>query len=108
MSEFVQSGDDPRQRRMQQILDLVVDEAMEEIGPMDETLLAAWFHNMASVIEWCATGNLSVLPPEVVPFAAKVDGRDPSSYPQTEDDSSQETLALVSSADSIAVPVGLE
>jgi hypothetical protein len=77
LSEFVIKTGDERQRRMQRVLSIVVDEAVDEMGEVDERLMQAWMLNMAKVIEWSATGNMSVLPSELIPFACKVEGIDP-------------------------------
>lgn len=59
---------------MTKILGVIIDESMEEMGDMDSRVLAAWMHSMACVIEWTATGDIDVLPPELIQFAAKVEG----------------------------------
>lgn len=61
---------------MTRILGVIIDESMEEMADMDSRVLAAWMHNMACVIEWTATGDMSILPPELIPFACKVEGID--------------------------------
>lgn len=67
------NGDD-KQRRMTRILGVVIDESMEEMADMDSRVLAEWMHSMACVIEWTASGDMRVLPPELIQFACKVEG----------------------------------
>lgn len=80
LSGFVIQNGTDHQRRMQRILNIVIDESMDELAGMDEISLAAWMHNMACVIEWTATGDMSVLPPDLLPFACQVDGIDGAGY----------------------------
>lgn len=65
---------DQKQRRMTQLLSVVIDEAMEEMGETDSRVLAGWMMMMGRVIEWTATGNMELLPEELIPFACKVEG----------------------------------
>lgn len=74
LGSFVGKNGDERQRRMSKLLSVVIDEAMDEMGEMDSRVLAAWMHSMACVIEWTATGDMSVLPDELIPFACAVEG----------------------------------
>ena len=74
LSNFVLSAGTEHQRRMQRVLNIIIDESMDELAEMDEASLSTFMHNMACIIEWTATGNLSVLPPELIPFACKIDG----------------------------------
>jgi hypothetical protein len=89
LAEFVSKNGDDRQRRMQRVLSIVVDEAVEEMGEVDEGFMRAWLFNMAKVIEWTSTGNMSILPPELIEFACKVEGIDPRSL-FTVDESGEE------------------
>jgi hypothetical protein len=74
LGEFVMTVGDERQRRMQRLLNIVVDEAMEELGTVPEDSLMIWMSNMARVIQWSATGDMSILPEDLIPFACKVEG----------------------------------
>lgn len=74
LSDFVAYNGDEKQKRMTKILGVIIDESMEEMGDMDSRVLAAWMHSMACVIEWTATGDIDVLPPELIQFACKVEG----------------------------------
>ena len=85
LSDFVGSNGDDRQRRMSRLLRVVIDEAMEEMGETDSRVLSGWMHYMACVIEWTATGDYSVLPPDLVAFAANAEGI-PVPEPRTESD----------------------
>lgn len=81
LSDFVAYNGDEKQKRMTRILGVIIDESMEEMGDMDSRVLAAWMHSMACVIEWTATGDMSVLPPELTEFACKVEGISVSQLP---------------------------
>lgn len=59
---------------MARVLGIVIDEAMEEMGETDPRVLGGWMHYMACVIEWTATGDYTVLPKDLVPFAASAEG----------------------------------
>jgi hypothetical protein len=74
LADYVTTNGDPRQRKMTQLLSVVIDEAMEEMGETDSRVMAGWMHMMACVIEWSATGNMDVLPSELMEFACKVEG----------------------------------
>lgn len=56
---------------------IVIDEASNEMGEMDEQVSAHYLNYMARVINWCATGDYSDLPPDAIPFACKIDGIEP-------------------------------
>lgn len=74
LADFVTTNGDPRQKKMTKLLSIVIDDAMEEMGEMDSRVLAGWMHMMACVIEWTASGNMDVLPEELIEFACKVEG----------------------------------
>lgn len=80
----MKSGD-ARQVRMQRILNIVIDEAMEELATVPDDSLTVWMSNMARVTQWAATGDLRVLPEELIPFACKVEGIDYAQYIATRD-----------------------
>lgn len=93
LGEFVMNVGDERQRRMQRLLNIVVDEAMEELGTVPEPSLMIWMSNMARIIQWSATGDMSIIPEELIPFACKVEGIDYAEFlahmnnaQQTDDD----------------------
>lgn len=87
LSDFVGNNGDERQRRMSRLLRVVIDEAMEEMGETDTRVLAGWMHYMACVIEWTATGDYSVLPDDLIPFAASAEGIPvPEPEPQNDDE----------------------
>lgn len=71
---FVMKHGTERDRRVQRILNIVIDEAMEELATMDETGLAMIMTNIARVAQWAATGNIAILPADLIPFACEVDG----------------------------------
>jgi hypothetical protein len=75
----MKSGD-ARQVRMQRILNIVIDEAMEELATVPGDSLTIWMSNMARVTQWVATGDMRVLPEELIPFACKVEGIDYTAY----------------------------
>lgn len=80
LSDFVTREGDSRQKRMQRVLRIVVDEAVDELGEVDERFMRSWMYNMACVIEWTATGDMSVLPAELISFACKVEGINPHDF----------------------------
>lgn len=65
---------------MQRILNIVIDEAMEELATVPDDSLTVWMSNMARVTQWAATGDMRILPDELIPFACKVEGIDYSEY----------------------------
>lgn len=71
---------DARQVRMQRILNIVIDEAMEELSTVPDDSLMIWMSNMARVTQWAATGDMRILPEELIPFACKVEGIDYAEY----------------------------
>jgi hypothetical protein len=86
---------DERQKRMQRVLSIIIDEASEELAELDESLLRTWIHSFATLMEWCATGDMSVLPSELIPFACAVEGIDPASlFDVSENDVIQEMQAI--------------
>jgi len=70
----MQNGDE-RQRKMQRVMQIVVDEAMEELTA-DSDQLVLWLLYTARITEWIATGNMNILPDELLPFACSVEGLD--------------------------------
>lgn len=76
LSTFVMAEGDFKQQRMQRLLNIVTDEAIEELSSIPESSVALWMTNMARVIQWAATGDLSILPVEMLPFACQVEGID--------------------------------
>ena len=76
LSTFVMAEGDFKQQRMQRLLNIVTDEAIEELSSIPESSVALWMSNMARVIQWAATGDLSILPAEMLPFACQVEGID--------------------------------
>jgi hypothetical protein len=86
---------DERQKRMQRVLSIIIDEASEELGELDETLLKTWIHSFATLMEWCATGDMSILPSELIPFACAIEGIDPATlFDVTEQDVEEELRAI--------------
>lgn len=70
----MQHGDD-KQRRTQRIMQIVTDEAMEELSAeVDQQKLQLWLIYTARITEWAATGDIRILPPELLPFACAVEG----------------------------------
>jgi hypothetical protein len=67
---------DERHRRMQRILSVVLDEAMEEVAELNEEMLQVWIVSFGRLMDWAATGDISILPAELLPFACQVEGID--------------------------------
>lgn len=65
---------------MQRILNIVIDEAMEELATVPDDSLTIWMSNMARVTQWAATGDMRILPEDLIPFACKVEGIDYAEY----------------------------
>src|SRR5713226_3317046 len=65
MSQFssfvIHSGDD-KQRRMQRVLNIVMSEAVDELGDVDEIVMQSWLVYMARTVEWVGSGDMTVLP----------------------------------------------
>lgn len=80
LGDFVMSNGDARQMRMQRILNIVIDEAMEELSSVPDDSLTIWMSNMARITQWAATGDMSILPEDLVPFACKVEGINYAEY----------------------------
>jgi hypothetical protein len=74
LSGFVMSNGTDHQRRMHRVLNIIIDESMDELAEMDEMSLAVFLHNMACITEWLATGDMGVLPEELIPFACHIEG----------------------------------
>jgi hypothetical protein len=74
IGSFVLANGSSQQKRMQRVLTIIIDESMEELMSLETQQLGLWLVNMARVVEWCGTGNLGILPPELIPFACQVEG----------------------------------
>jgi hypothetical protein len=71
---------DEHHQRMQRILSVILDEAMEEVAELEENMLQLWIVSFGRLMEWAATGNMSILPSELIPFACQVEGIDYETY----------------------------
>lgn len=59
---------------MGRVLGIIIDETIEELGERDERQMQRWMIFMARVLEWSGTGNIGILPIELIPFIADVEG----------------------------------
>jgi hypothetical protein len=74
LSDFVMKAGDGHQKNMSRLMGMVIDEAIEELGERDERQMQRWMIFMARILEWSGTGNVGILPQELVPFIADVEG----------------------------------
>ena len=61
---------------MQRVLNIVMSEAIDELGDVDEIVMQSWLVYMTRIVEWVASGDMTVLPADLVPFACAVEGID--------------------------------
>lgn len=59
---------------MSRVLSIIIDETIEELGDRDERQMQLWMMYMSRVLEWTSTGNIGIMPAELIPFIADVEG----------------------------------
>lgn len=74
LSDFVTTAGDAQQKRMGRVMSIIIDEVIDELGERDEAQLQRWMLFMGRILEWSGTGNIGILPQELVPFIADVEG----------------------------------
>lgn len=61
-------------RQIRIILDAVREELEEDMHLFDNPSGRLWLINFAKLMEWTATGNADLLPPELIPIAEAIEG----------------------------------
>lgn len=74
LTDFIAKSGDDHQKRMGRVLNIIIDETIEELGERDEKQMQRWMMFMSRVLEWSGTGNIGILPIELIPFIADVEG----------------------------------
>lgn len=62
-------------RQIRIILDAVREELEEDMHLFDNPSGRLWLINFGKLMEWTATGNVNILPPELIPIAEAIEGR---------------------------------
>lgn len=71
-----QSTADTKFAKMGFMLKIVCEELFDEIREYDEITFSRYLVLVARITEWVATGDLSIIPDELRPMLAKIDGLD--------------------------------
>lgn len=74
LSDFIGRAGTENQKRMGRVMGIIIDEAMEELAERDEHQTQKWLMFMSAILHWSSSGNIGVLPSELVPFVADVEG----------------------------------
>lgn len=73
LTNFVAKSGDDHQKRMGRVMGIIIDETIDELGDRDEQQMRRWMLFMSRVLEWSSTGNIGILPQELIPFIAEVE-----------------------------------
>lgn len=66
LATYAQRGPQNKYSRYAWVMQSMFDEVMDELaGDTDDTQIAGWFEQFGKIIEWCGSGDDSILPPGV-------------------------------------------
>jgi hypothetical protein len=72
LSAYAQSGPANKYSRYAWVMQSMFDEVMDELADdTDHELIASWFEQFGKIVEWCGSGDDSVLPESVRAYLAQ-------------------------------------
>jgi len=72
LSEYAQRGPQNKYSRYAWVMQSMFDEVMDELA--DDTsadTIAVWFEQFGKIVEWCGSGDDSLLPPQMRAYLAE-------------------------------------
>jgi hypothetical protein len=68
LADYAKGSGDNKYSRYVWVMESMFDEILDEFGANDDELIAGWFEQFGKIIEWCGSGDDSVLPEAVAPY----------------------------------------
>lgn len=66
LSDYAKRGPESKYSRYLWVMQSMFDEVLDELSDgTDDAVIASWFEQFGKIVEWCGSGNDSVLPPNV-------------------------------------------
>lgn len=65
LSAYAGRSTDQKYSRFAWVMNAMFDEVLDELGDVEQSTMSEWFVYFGQIIEWCGSGDQSVLPEHV-------------------------------------------